>query len=154
MSKSLLMFKRQTSPSGVICQPASLAKHGNDAAYMREVRFIEIRFFCAVAQTGSSWWPPSNFCASVCINSTGTLLLQIVSVWMCHAAICSFWGAFCSPKGRSQLLGMSLCPSVDVADCWLPVDGCDPQLFTSAVFPNTNQAQRRSQKACTAYINC
>ncbi|XP_048814100.1 M-phase phosphoprotein 6 isoform X2 [Lagopus muta] len=33
---SLLMFKRQTSPSGVICQPASLAKHGNDAAYMRE----------------------------------------------------------------------------------------------------------------------
>lgn len=41
MSESLLMFKRQMSPSGVICQPADLVKCGNDAAYVGEVRFID-----------------------------------------------------------------------------------------------------------------
>lgn len=72
------------SPSGVICQPAGLAKHGNDAAYMREVRFIEIRFLCAVAQTGLFWWPQSNFGTSVCINSAGCLLLQL---YLCECAL-------------------------------------------------------------------
>lgn len=104
------------------------------------------RILCAAAHTGLFWLPQSNFCMSVCINSAGSLLLQIVSVWMCPAARCSYWGAFCTPRGRSQLIGVSLYPSMDVADCWLPVDGCDPQLFTSALFSQTQTKPREDHK--------